>query len=294
MFSRFIIATDLSAASYAVVKCLRDLRTYEAKHCLLLQCLSLQEMGTVALSYTTAFLESTLAEQKKILEQHGFEVETRVVPGSARREINRIATEENYSLIVVGSRGHSFVGEAFLGGVASSVIHHARTPVLLIRLEAKPGDELEFVQAGHCNFTEHVLFPTDFSENSDYAFTYLQNMVADGAKRVTLLHVQDKDRIDPHLTHRLEEFNEIDRARLEKMKELLQKKGHADIAIELCYGSPFTEITRFIRERGVPLVVMGSQGRGFVEELFLGSVSHNVARHSEASVLLIPAKRTGT
>lgn len=73
------------------------------------------------------------------------------------------------------------------------------------------------------------------------------------------------------------------------MKELLQKKGNAVIELELCYGSVFKEITRLVRERNVHLVVMGSQGRGFVEEIFLGSVSHNVARHVDAHVLLIPA-----
>lgn len=116
-------------------------------------------------------------------------------------------------------------------------------------------------------------------------------MVRDGVNRVTLLHVQNKARIDPHLKHRLDELNEIDRGRLEKMKAALKKKGNAQIDIELVYGAPHTEITRVIRERKVNLVVMGSQGRGFVKELFLGSVSHNVARNSAASVLLIPARR---
>jgi nucleotide-binding universal stress UspA family protein len=51
------------------------------------------------------------------------------------------------------------------------------------------------------------------------------------------------------------------------------------------------EIMRVIQQSNVHLVVMGSQGRGFVEELFLGSVSHNVARHSRAPVLLIPSRR---
>jgi nucleotide-binding universal stress UspA family protein len=32
---------------------------------------------------------------------------------------------------------------------------------------------------------------------------------------------------------------------------------------------------------------MGTQGRGFTGELFLGSVSHNVARASVAPVLMI-------
>lgn len=291
MFRRVIVATDLSPASHAVVKCLGGLKAYGVKRCLLLQCLSVQETTSVALAATSAYLDDTLLEQKEILEKTGFSVETRVVPGFARDEINRIAAEEDYSLIVIGSRGHSMAGEAFLGGVAYAVIHHARTPVLLVRLKIKPGVGHECVRADRCDFGEHVLFPTDFSETADQAFTYVATLVASGAKRVTLLHVQDKARFDAHLLPRLQEFNAIDRARLERMREVLQQRGAADIGIELRYGSPFAEIIRHIRDREVHLVVMGSQGRGFVKELFLGSVSHSVARHSDAAVLLIPAKR---
>jgi nucleotide-binding universal stress UspA family protein len=38
-------------------------------------------------------------------------------------------------------------------------------------------------------------------------------------------------------------------------------------------------------------VVMGSQGRGFLAEVFLGSVSHQVVRRSPVPVLLVPAGR---
>lgn len=75
------------------------------------------------------------------------------------------------------------------------------------------------------------------------------------------------------------------------MKKLLQEKGNAEIDTFLSYGSPAVEILKLIRERNIQLVVMGSQRRGLVKELFLGSVSNNVARHSAASVLLFPAKR---
>lgn len=291
MFSRFIIATDLSPASFSVVNCIGGLKAYGARQCLLLQCMSFQEVSSIGLSYTTAVLESILKEQKLILEQQGYTVETRTVPGFAKREINRIAVEEDYSLIVVGSHGHSMVSEALLGGVAYDVIHNARKPVLVVRLTKTKEEGNICIQATRCDFIGHILFPTDFSENADLAFTYLEGLVGEGVKRVTLLHVQDKTRIDPHLKNRLEEFNEIDRARLEKLKESLEKRGKPVIDIELVYGAPYTEIMRLIRDRNVNLVVMGSQGRGFVKELYLGSVSHNVVRTSEASVLLIPAKR---
>ncbi len=292
MFSRIIVATDLSLASFAVVDCVKGLRAFGARECLLLQCVSALEGASTALSYTTEYLEANMAEQKRALEEQGFSVEAHVAFGPPKTEINRIAQKEGYSLVVVGSRGHTLVGEFLLGGVAEAVIHHAETPVLLLRLQIAKGDKTICCQAARCEFAEHVLFPTDFSENADHAFRYVEKIVADGVRRVTLLHVQDKTRIDPHLRHRLDEFDEIDHGRLDKMKSRLAEKGDAKIDIEVIFGHPTREILRVIREQDVNLVLMGSQGRGFVEEVFLGSVSHNVARHSDAAVMLIPAKRS--
>lgn len=292
MFSHIVVATDLSPASFAIVGCLGGLRPFGTKHCLLLLCLNVQEAASTALSHTTAPLETILNRQREILEKQGFEVETRILPGLAKRDINRVAAEENSSLIVVGSQGHSMLGEALLGGVAYAVIHSARKPVLLMPLEMKVGGDSAGVQPDRCDFSEHVLLPTDFSENADLAFTFVEKLAGDGVRRITLLHVQDRARITPHLAHRLEEFDAIDRGRLVEMRTRLRKNSNTEVDIEVCYGSPFEEITRLIRERNVHLVVMGSQGRGFVEEVFLGSVSHQVARHAGAPVLLIPADRT--
>ncbi|MEX1027603.1 MAG: universal stress protein [Candidatus Paceibacterota bacterium] len=290
MFKRFIVATDLSPASFAVVNCLGVLKAYGAQQCLLLQCLSVQEVASVALHYDSSALNANLMQQKEILEAHGFAVEARTVPGFAKQEINRVASDEDYELIVIGTQGHSLIYEMTLGGVAAGVIHSASKPVLLIPVQKQPGETNECEPVSRCNFTEHVLFPTDFSETADHAFEHVKGFATKGAKHITLLHVQDKSRIEPHLSHRLEQFNEIDQSRLEWMKDALSKNGSPEIDIVLSYGSPLIEILRLIRERNVHLVVMGSQGRGFVKEIFLGSVSHNVARQSHAPILLIPAR----
>ncbi len=290
MFKRFVVATDLSPSSFAVVSCLGGLKAYGAQQCLLLQCLSVQEAASVALHYDTSDLKATLMEQKEILEGHGFAVEARTVPGFPKQEINRVASDEDYKLIVIGTQGHSIIHEMTLGGVATAVIHSASKPVLLIPVQKRPGETNECEPVSRSAFTEHVLFPTDFSETADHAFEHVKGLATEGARQITLLHVQDKARIEPHLSHRLEEFNEIDQARLERMRDALSKKGSVEIDIVLCYGSPLIEIQRLIRERNVHLVVMGSQGRGFVKEVFLGSVSNNVARQSNAPILLIPAR----
>lgn len=141
MFERFIVATDLSPASDAEVGCLAGLHAFGARHALLLQCLDMQQATSVALFYSTAALDDYLSRQQGVLEGQGFEVETRVVPGFAKREISRIAHAEDYHLIVVGSHGHPILGEALLGGVPSEVIHGATRPVLVIRIAQCPSGQ---------------------------------------------------------------------------------------------------------------------------------------------------------
>jgi nucleotide-binding universal stress UspA family protein len=293
MFKRIIVATDLSPASYAVVSCLSGLQAYGAQHCLLLQCLSFGDAASTAYSYHTESLEGMINEQKEILEKQGFTVEARTVVGAPKQEIVRISAKEDYALIVVGAQGQSLAEEKLLGGVAYGVINKTVKPVLVIPVVKKVGEENGCEPVARCGFSDHLLFATDFSEMADNAFATLEQLVEEGAKKVTLVHVQDKTRLEQHLKSRLEEFNEHDRGRLENLKQKLLKKGASEVGTEVCYGVPYEEITRLIRERGAQLVIMGTQGRGFVGELFLGSVSHNVVRHSVAPVLLIPGVRQG-
>ena len=287
MINKFIITTDLSPTSYAIVNCMGSLKGFGANECLLLQCLSQQEMASLALSYTSAPVENMLNEQRQTLEKHGFTVTTRVVSSNLKQEVNHIAEKENYSLIVLGY-SRSTVRDTFLGGIAYNVIHHARKPALVVPVGTKDYEDVctRFVDLG-----KHILYPTDFSENADLTFSFVEEFVSLGAKHITLLHVQDKPRLDTYLKDRIEEFNRIDRERLESLAESLKKRGNPEIDIELAYGSPYTEIMQLIRTRDISLVVMGSQGRGFIQELFLGSVSHNIVQNSEAPVMLIPAKR---
>jgi nucleotide-binding universal stress UspA family protein len=287
MFERFIVATDLSPASYAVVNCLAELKTFGARHSLLLQCLSFEDAASAGLSYHTDPLEAMLDEQKTILEDQGFTAEFRMVVGAPKKEIVRIAADEGYSLIVVGAQGHSLVEEKLLGGVAYGVINRSVKPVLVVPVEKAPGEENTCKPVSRSRFGVHVLFPTDFSEIGDNAFAYVKQLVADGVGKITLVHVQDQTKLK-HLEDRLEEFNERDRERLEEMKQALLEMGASQIDIEIRYGVPYQEIARLVQERDAQLVVMATRGRGFVGELVLGSVSHNVARRSVAPVLLIP------
>ena len=135
------------------------------------------------------------------------------------------------------------------------------------------------------------MFPTDFSPNAAIAFGYLKRIASHGLKKVTLVHIQDQAKIDPHILYKLEEFNEVDEKRLESLKHELLELGVKEVEIQLMYGSPTTKIMELIEDKEISLVVMGRQGKGYIKEIFLGSLSNNLARHATCSMLLIPSKR---
>lgn len=292
MFKRFIVATDLSQESDVLIDSLGGLKAFGAEECLLLQCMTLQQAASMSFSYGMDKLDRNLEIQKSRLEEQGYRVETRSVVGTAKKEVNEIALKEGYSLIVVGAEEDTLMSRALFGGLAYDVIQHAEKPVLIVRLEEIQLDKTCCVKSNGCEISSHILFPTDFSENAELAFEHVEEMVEHGAGKVTLLHVQDKNIIKPYLEDRLEEFNKQDMEHLDRMKKALEeKRSGVEVQTVVRFGSPSIEILKLEKEICAEFVVMGSQGRGFVKELFLGSVSNNIARHSKASVLLVPIKR---
>ncbi len=287
MFSKVLIATDSSPSSLAVIDCAKFLCLLGTRDCVLAQCFSIREHVAFP-DQIKAHIEAVLDTQKKRLEKQGLRTTVVAEPGLPGSQIPRIAVERHCGLVVVGSHGHNLAGEMLLGGTVTEILHQTTRPILVIHMKGD-GDTGQAVPVGKGrDFRQHVLYTTDFSDHADRAFDYVSNMVECGALRVTLLHVQDKVRLGTHLKDHLEEFNEIDRKRLDLLKARLNAIGDAQVDIDIVYGSPIEEILRRAKAGEASLVVMGSRGRGYVSELFLGSVSHNVARHSETPVLLIP------
>lgn len=286
MFDKIIVVSEVSNASAEMVKCIKSLRSLGAEECLIIQCFNPQDVDTGVSSSLMSIFNENLKSQSAILIEQGFTVKTRIIAGNIKNEINRIAQEEQYSLIVVGAEKHSIVGSLFLGGVAYDILNGATKPILLIK-ESNPKQ----TTADTKDLIQHILFPTDFSKNADIAFEQVKEMVKNGVKKVTIFHIQDESKINPYLLHRLVEFNEIDNGRLQKLKDELLALNEVEVQIQIRYGTPTSEIIKFVDEEKIPLIVMGTQGRGFIKEIFLGSVSHNIVRHTSASVLLIPGNR---
>lgn len=289
MFKKIIIATDLSASSDAIVNCLNDFKSLGIEEVILFYACGIKYLDSMA-DGIKAEVEPFLKERQKSIEEQGYKASIEIASGIPAEELKTLADKKNVSLIVIGSHGSNglFYKLLGIGNVTSEILHSHEKPLLMVRTKVIEINGMEKVEILNKSFKDRILFATDFSDISMRAFEYVVRLVEDGCKKVTLLHVQDKVKIEKHLSHRLEEFNRIDTERLEMKKQLLLSKGATDVEIKISYGIPSKEIIDESK-KGYSLIIMGSQGKGFFKEIFIGSVSHNVARYADVSLLLIPS-----
>lgn len=290
MLSHIIVATDGSEASDHTVACLENLIRVGSQEASLIHVFNVREVGGLYMSLQEDMLPR-LEKQANILRQAGFRVDVQTPLGFPPYEINKLACQRSASLIVVSSHGASLAMEVLLGSTAQAILQNAKFPTLLMRLEITEENGGRRCHVICEDMFRHILFPTDFSDNAEHALLYLEHIVRKTKSRVTLLHVQDKTNIEKHLKHRLEEFNQIDGERLAGMKLRLEQCGAVSVQTEIPYGSPTQIILEHAHADSFSLILMGNQGKGFIKEVFLGSVANNIARLAPLPVLFVPAVR---
>ncbi len=144
-----------------------------------------------------------------------------------------------------------------------------------------------------------VLFCTDFSENSDYAFDFAYGIAKRDEGLLYILHVLPKN---PN-----QAFTEslVSREDLEKVQNAIEEdldnkykehyvekiKNGTKFEIVTISGREDNEILKFAKEEHVDILVMGTHGRTGIEHVFFGSVAEKVLRHSPFPVFIIPCKK---
>lgn len=77
--------------------------------------------------------EKILGPVFKFLARHGIDAKSQWKVGPAGETIAKTAESGKYDLLVMGSHGHSSLGNLVLGSVATQVLAHCSVPVLLVR-----------------------------------------------------------------------------------------------------------------------------------------------------------------
>ena len=145
-----------------------------------------------------------------------------------------------------------------------------------------------------------ILYATDLSKNSEYAFYYAVDMAKKHDAEIVILHAIEpiSSRAFGTLTDKVyhdqqETSKEVIRNRLQKFCEKVEEKNSlacvhlvAKIVVEV--GYPSEEILKAAEEEGCDLIVLGSHGKGFLQHAFLGSVSRSVLERTRKPVFTIP------
>ena len=175
-----------------------------------------------------------------------------------------------------------------LGCFTSAVVHHTKYPTLLINVRVKKDQEADTCRL-HCgSLLRHVLFPTDFSEIGVRAGEFVESLATKGIGQVTLLNALDVPGDEAYPAGYQEIAEGAARDLLEQWKQRLLKAGIPVVHDRFDPGHPLPAILQVLESQDISLIVMGTQGKGFIKELFLGSVAHNVSRLATCPVLLIP------
>ena len=77
--------------------------------------------------------EKVLGPVSKFLTRHGIEAKSSWKVGHAGENIAKLAASGKFDLLVMGSHGHSALGNLVMGSVATQVLAHCEVPVLLVR-----------------------------------------------------------------------------------------------------------------------------------------------------------------
>jgi nucleotide-binding universal stress UspA family protein len=84
-------------------------------------------------TYYQEEFNKVLAPVLKFLQRHGIEAKSSTKVGSAGPAIAKLAEQGKFDLVVLGSHGHSALGNLVMGSVATQVLAECKVPALLVR-----------------------------------------------------------------------------------------------------------------------------------------------------------------
>jgi nucleotide-binding universal stress UspA family protein len=141
-------------------------------------------------------------------------------------------------------------------------------------------------------FNNHILFPTDFSNNAKRALPFAAAIAQRTQAKLTLFHAsQDTMDFAPSFeTTKEETIDQADKYFNELISELREEEKFNDLNIStiLQSGQPTTSLLNTIAEHKTDLVVMGTKGATGDRNVLMGSVTTNIIKKSAVPVLAIP------
>jgi nucleotide-binding universal stress UspA family protein len=154
-----------------------------------------------------------------------------------------------------------------------------------------------------------ILYATDLSKNSAYAFRYAVNSAKKHGAEIIILHVIEEigetsrtilqahlspefleEKSKENLAHVKERINQRLSVFYDKIRVEEPEFEDTKVSTVICVGYPAEEILRQANKLNCDAIVMGmgTHGKGLLNQAFLGSVAKKVLRRTRKPVFIIP------
>lgn len=291
---KILFPTKFRELAFSSLESLLVLKDAGLKEIILLHVISREEVGFVPYGGYMKEEEEKRREEARIrfedwqktLSDKGIGSKIIIVVGEIVHEILEIAEKEKADLIVVGRKKKIGEEGIFTGSHTLQIITRSKIPTLVSKYMVQYKWNDAILTKVNDRIFDMPVFATGLSERAEQAMKFLISL-KDVVKKMLVFHNIDVKIPKKHDKSLVCSEEEECKKRLEVYCRELKSAG-IDAEPHLGAGDTLEEILRFSRERNASMIIMGTSGRGRLDELLHGSVSHEVAKMSELPTLLIP------
>ena len=243
--------------------------------------------------------EERLRDVERALESRADEIEgavglrprARPFVGEVGRTILGLHDEEEKpALLSFGSKVLGGVGRVMVGEALDRVLSKSRGPIL-ITPEPHPASKARVLEREATGAREGptVLVATDGSEVSGRAGEYAARLAGGLGAKLFALYVVDEHMAfhgGIHYGEFVERLSEDGRKATGEVRALAEQAG-VECEELVVFGRPDRSILAAAAEVGADSIVLGAEGMSALEHALIGSVSEEVLRHANRTVLVV-------
>ena len=230
--------------------------------------------------------QTAVGEAANLASSFGLSTKQEVVSGASVLTVLDRATQLNADLIALASTRKGALMTMFTGSMSRSILTTSRIPVLVAKEGVKESGPISAVLA-----TDH----SPYAERAVDQFLKFAPRGVSDIHVVTAYDVSDKEAAMlqanlPSLDSHLDQWIEGKlREKSETLVGKLSQHGY-QATYSLIQGNPNKVLSEEMKRTGAELMIMGAQGHGFLDRLFVGSVSFNQVVGEPYSVFVLRDK----
>jgi nucleotide-binding universal stress UspA family protein len=199
-----------------------------------------------------------------------------VLDGPAAPTVTDVARERSAHAIVVGTGQHGALGRLVYGERAVQIARMSEQPVVVVPPTMVAGPVSEAIVA------------VDFSPASQRAAQFAIGMLADEG-RLTLVHVKSAVNLSEESAGWWDDAYERRATDLfRRFAASLRPERGITIATRMLHGEVAPALLALAHELGAGVIACGGRRHSFIERMLLGSVSTELIRRAECTVVVQP------